>query len=487
MNKLIIFIFLASILNAQPENPGTHFAGWKTESLNRNGRTLNCIIHYPALSEGSQAPIDPSGGPYPVIAFGHGFLMQNSNYTSLFRHLATHGYIVIAPQFPDTQHGQLADDLIFCVNFIRISGSDPASIFYELVDVEKTGLSGHSMGGGASLLAASRDSTINVVAPLAAAETNPSAINIMNQVNAVVYLISAQNDGITPPASHQQLMYNNANPVKSLPLIKGGNHTRFMDIATWDWTDPRGYRTRTEQLMLTRRYLTAVYNLFLKEDITMWDYAFGSFAESDTMMIFTKELKPLIPLKFDLLYPDGQLLSPPVDFAWRKTFSLNGNDQVIYNVEIAEDSLFSNHFFVSIDLIDTVFSLIDIPEGNYFWRVKSRTSDSTVTYSSGYFTFTVSGLASTDEENDYSFVLFQNYPNPFNPVTIIKWSTEAGAYQTLKVFDTLGNEVAVLVNEFREAGSYQTQFDAAGLTSGVYFYRLTINDRVFVKKMTFLR
>jgi hypothetical protein len=77
------------------------------------------------------------------------------------------------------------------------------------------------MGGGASLLAAANDSTIDVVAPLAAAETNPSVISRMKQIKAVVYLITAQNDGITPPANHQIPMYNNALPIKAIPTLKG--------------------------------------------------------------------------------------------------------------------------------------------------------------------------------------------------------------------------------------------------------------------------
>ena len=158
---------------------------------------------------------------WKLIMFGSfkilqtGFFMQNSYYISQFKHLASYGFVVIAPQFPDNNHLQLAFDLIFCVNHIKEQTTNNSSRFFNNIDTTKAGVSGHSMGGGASLLAAANDSTITVAAPLAAAETNPSAINVMNQIKGVVYLISAQNDGIAPPSQHQIPMYNNGNSVKS--------------------------------------------------------------------------------------------------------------------------------------------------------------------------------------------------------------------------------------------------------------------------------
>lgn len=75
-----------------------------------------------------------------------------------------------------------------------------------------------------------------------------------------------------------------------------------------------------------------------------------------------------------------------------------------------------------------------------------------------------------------TFKLSQNYPNPFNPATIISWQTPVDAYQTLKVYDVLGNEVATLVNEFKPAGTYEVEFNPVSvhrdLVSGIYFYQL---------------
>jgi hypothetical protein len=74
-----------------------------------------------------------------------------------------------------------------------------------------------------------------------------------------------------------------------------------------------------------------------------------------------------------------------------------------------------------------------------------------------------------------SFTLEQNYPNPFNPTTVISYQLPVVSSVRLAVYDLLGREVAVLVNERKAPGSYEVKFDGAGLASGVYFYRLSVS------------
>ena len=87
--------------------------------------------------------------------------------------------------------------------------------------------------------------------------------------------------------------------------------------------------------------------------------------------------------------------------------------------------------------------------------------------------------------NDYS--LAQNYPNPFNPTTRIKYSLKENGYVSLKIFDVLGREIAVLVNQEQAAGIYSVQFDARNLSSGLYFYRLESGSFVQTNKMMLLK
>ncbi|MBK7230427.1 MAG: T9SS type A sorting domain-containing protein [Ignavibacteriales bacterium] len=85
------------------------------------------------------------------------------------------------------------------------------------------------------------------------------------------------------------------------------------------------------------------------------------------------------------------------------------------------------------------------------------------------------------------FKLSQNYPNPFNPSTKINWQSPVSGHQTLKIYDVLGNEVVTLVNEYRNAGSYETDFNASSLSSGIYFYRLSLGSFIQTKKMLLIK
>jgi hypothetical protein len=86
-----------------------------------------------------------------------------------------------------------------------------------------------------------------------------------------------------------------------------------------------------------------------------------------------------------------------------------------------------------------------------------------------------------------SYALFQNYPNPFNPSTTISYQLAVGSLVKLSIYDLLGKEMAVLVNEKQAAGFHQTEFDASGLASGVYLYRLEAVGFVEIRKMILMR
>ncbi|MBK9226011.1 MAG: T9SS type A sorting domain-containing protein [Ignavibacteria bacterium] len=87
-----------------------------------------------------------------------------------------------------------------------------------------------------------------------------------------------------------------------------------------------------------------------------------------------------------------------------------------------------------------------------------------------------------------SLKLFQNFPNPFNPSTTIRFDIKTSGNVSLKVFDILGREVAVLVDENLRAGSYEQVFDAKDLPSGVYVYSLNVDGKeIGVRRMTLVK
>jgi hypothetical protein len=81
------------------------------------------------------------------------------------------------------------------------------------------------------------------------------------------------------------------------------------------------------------------------------------------------------------------------------------------------------------------------------------------------------------------FVLFENYPNPFNPSTTIRYSIPEASFTTLRIYDALGNEVSALVNETKPAGTYEVEFNALNLSSGIYYYTLQSGSLTSTKKM----
>src|SRR3989339_145793 len=87
----------------------------------------------------------------------------------------------------------------------------------------------------------------------------------------------------------------------------------------------------------------------------------------------------------------------------------------------------------------------------------------------------------------YEFQLYQNYPNPFNPETTIGYNVQTASKVSLKVYDVLGREVATLVNEYKQAGSYVTTLRATSLPGGVYFYRMHADGYSETKKMTLVK
>jgi photosystem II stability/assembly factor-like uncharacterized protein len=92
-----------------------------------------------------------------------------------------------------------------------------------------------------------------------------------------------------------------------------------------------------------------------------------------------------------------------------------------------------------------------------------------------------------DGQPPVSMTLYQNYPNPFNPTTKIKYSVPGLTQVKLKIYDVLGNETATLLNEEQGAGSYEAEFDATSLPSGIYFYQLQVGENVKTKKMVYLK
>jgi len=104
-----------------------------------------------------------------------------------------------------------------------------------------------------------------------------------------------------------------------------------------------------------------------------------------------------------------------------------------------------------------------------------------------FFPSSAAGIEINNLNVPEGFELYQNYPNPFNPSTTMSFTISDAHSTNLKVYDILGNEIAILVDEEKSAGSYSVVFIADQLSAGVYFYELQSGDNVKTKKMLLLK
>ena len=127
------------------------------------------------------------------------------------------------------------------------------------------------------------------------------------------------------------------------------------------------------------------------------------------------------------------------------------------------------------------FTDMKLNTGKYQYRLKQIDNNGNFEY------FDLNGIVEISVP--VKFNLSQNYPNPFNPTTKIDFDLPQDSKVSIKIYDILGKEVATLVNELRTAGFYTVRFDASGLSSGVYFYRIITGDSKFVmtKKLLLLK
>lgn len=228
----------------------------------RGGRIIETKIYYPALASGQNQSV--AQGEFPLLVFGHGFMMGVDAYMNFVSVLVPRGYILALPTTEggmSPSHAEFATDLKFLADKIRQDAKNNSGFFLYQSVLDAAALMGHSMGGGSSILAAANNLNVNAVINFAAAETNPSAINAATNITVPVLMFVGSNDGVTPPSQHQYPIYNNlGSRCKTLINITGGGHCYF---ANYNWACSFGESTTNPQPTITRDQQHAIMFAFL--------------------------------------------------------------------------------------------------------------------------------------------------------------------------------------------------------------------------------
>lgn len=300
MKSFLIFVVILFSFPALSQYQIGHF-NVTFQDPDRGNRNIETEIYYPSVSTGNNTPI--SSGQFPVIVFGHGFVMAWDAYENIWEEIVSKGYIMVFPRTEgsifSTDHQQFGWDLQFLVTKLQNEGNNSSSPLFNGVG-NNTALMGHSMGGGASFLAADSlcengNGQLKTIIGLAPAESNSngvSSINSASNVSVPALIFSGSQDGVTPPIDHHLPIYNSlSSDCKAFISIIGGGHCYFansnFNCDFGESTSSTGISiTRAEQHDVTFDFLNLWLDYTLKNGCADFNAFQDSLANSNRI---TKE------------------------------------------------------------------------------------------------------------------------------------------------------------------------------------------------------
>lgn len=235
------------------------------------------------------------------------------------------------------------------------------------------------------------------------------------------------------------------------------NFVRWPILGIYQWPEYYVGQTYEDEVLYLKGWLIRRYS-WIDANLSA-NYSDVEWLPTDSLKI---SLKPVVPTKL----PFSSFVNSYKNIS---TFEFRSTDPNI-------------SFTVANDSVDVK---INMP-GDYSFKIVAKYNGEVVALSPQY-KFSQPADGKSDNEVVRNFELRQNYPNPFNPATVIQFSTVSAQHVSLNVYDMLGNEIAVLVNEFKQAGRYEVEFNPKNLSSGIYFYKLVSGSNTVIKKMLLLR
>ncbi len=272
--------------------------------------------------------------------------------------------------------------------------------------------------------------------------------------------------------------------MSSQPMEVNGPHTGAFDMIRDCAVIPNGDYTQTTTPFYTSR--NALSSTSLNGGISVWE---GGNYLTPAGYTSQKVIDAVGLLQFDSSIPYGITVDKKNNYLWVagidslrrwvKGFSLLGSFATVAD-ELPSLNSSDNPAANGAPLL----SPCDVAFSN-----DGETAYVIDVYSKCAFKFIFADPSGVDDKTNlnYNFELAQNYPNPFNPSTMISYQIPEAGFVTLKVYDVLGKEVANLVGENKQQGKYTVNFDASGLTSGIYIYQIKVNEYFASRKMNFIK
>ena len=454
MSKIIVVFFVLGLsltIKAQPFAVG-HIQITYTDPA-RGGRSIQTEIYYPAATAGTGVPV--STGAYPIIVFGHGFVMAWDAYQNIWDDLVPQGYIVAFPRTEGSispSHGEFGKDLKFLVTKLQSeSATNMSSLFYNRIN-SKSAIMGHSMGGGSAFLAAESNLNITTMVTFAAANTTPSSIAAATNVSVPALVFAGENDCVAPPMTHQIPMYDSlGSDCKTFISIKGGAHCEF---ANNNFNCSFGQATCTPTPTITRaQQQDAVSDLlklwleyYLKDNCASWDVFNDSLAVSPRI---THEQQCLI--NSPVITQAGMVLTsaPAATYQW------------YWNGTLIPGATSQNYTATT--------------GGNYYVMV---TYFNTCPYQSNTINLTSTGIL-TSSISDQLLI----YPNPANDLVTIDFTSENKGQVVIRFKNVLGQFVSENYMEVLGNQKITVQQDVSEFEKGIYFLEIEFENSKQVRKI----
>lgn len=449
---LFFLLFAFTGLFAQPYQIGHKQITFQDPA--RSNRSIQTEIYYPANTAGDNVAV--AAGTYPVIVFGHGFVMAWDAYTNIWSEIVPRGYIMVFPRTEGsiigTDHQKFGWDLQFLVNRMQQEGTTSGSIFFNKIAVE-TALMGHSMGGGAAFLAADSlcgNGNVNLktligLAPAESSTNGVSSITSATRVTVPSVVFSGSNDGVTPAADHHTPMYNNlASSCKTFINILGGGHCYYantnFNCDFGESTSSTGISiTRAQQQDITYDFVNLWLDYTLKGDCN----AFNEFQDSLNTSVRISHLQACVTNPVPVITASGYVLTSSQTGTSYQWF-LNG-------------APIANSNSVSITATQN---------GNYTVEV---------TYANGCPETSLPYNVNTVGIDGYGFNQFNIYPNPTKGLITVKGVNLIN--ENVQIYNTVGQ----LVVDYKIENS--STINLSNLSEGVYIIKINaITKRIIVSK-----